>query len=284
MLILGKISRFSLFTLSVPYFIVRRAFFLSCLKRADLWVKSPFKYLFSPVKLPDGNLVFWSWEEDAFWLRDMIKEIYEDHAYEHFFGAEKGEVVIDVGANIGIFTLKSSKKVGEKGKVVAFEPKKRNYDLLSRNIRINKCQNVLPLNIAVSDSNCNGTLYVKSVSLHNTLLEQTDFETDTIKTETVKVRKLSSVLKNLNIKHVDFLKIDAEGCELSVLKGLEEFLLRKQIKKISVAAYHSAKQLDIISEYLNKWGYFVLNLQSNGLAGFQRTHVFAVSQQAHLSV
>ena len=280
MLLLGKISSFSLYTLSVPYFVVRKAFFLFCRKRADLWIKLPFRSLFSPVKLPDGNLIFWSWEEDAFWLRDMIKEIYEEKAYEHFFQAEKGEVVVDVGANIGVFTLNAARKVGTEGCVISFEPKNRNYELLSRNIRLNRYCNVLPLNMALSDFDGEGTLYVKSVSLHNTLLAKTDLETKTVKTETVKVNKLASILKKLNVKHVDLLKIDAEGSELEVLKGAKELLLDYKIRKLSVATYHSKDQSDIISKYLQSFGYHIYSIQNVGLASFQRTHVFGIAPQA----
>lgn len=265
-------------TFWLPYLVIRKVFSLVFGKSKHVWMNSPLKYLVNPVKLPDGNKILWSWEEEVFWFRDMTKEIYEEQAYEHLFHAEDGEVVVDVGANIGLFTLKASKEVGIKGKVVAFEPKKRNYELLCRNIRINKCQNVLAINIALSDFNGRGTLYIKDVSLQNTLLPQTNSDTRTIATSVVEVRNLSSILRKLNITSVDMLKIDAEGCEFEVLKGAEDFLSYQKIRKISVAAYHSKEELKIISEYLQKFGYEVSSVRNVGLANFQRVHAFGVAK------
>lgn len=209
----------------------------------------------------------------------MIKEIYEEQAYEHFFQAEDGEVIVDVGANIGLFTLKASKEVGDNGKVITFEPKKRNYDLLFRNIRINKCRNVIAINSALSDFNGKAPLYIKDVGLQNTLLPQIKLQSSTIGTEVVDVRTLSSVLKELNINYVDMLKIDAEGCELEVLKGSEEFLSNQMIKKISVAAYHSESELEIITKYLQQFGYSIRSHRNIGLADFQRVHAYGLSKQ-----
>ena len=215
-----------------------------------------------------------TWEEDAFWLRDMIKEIHEEKAYEHFFQAKKDDVIVDVGANIGIFTLKVSKIVGERGKVIAFEPQRNNYKLLIRNLGINKCKNVVPINQALCDFNGKATFYVKSVSLHNTLQPQANSETPTTSINIIGVRKLSSVLDNLNIDHVSFLKIDAEGSELEVLKGAEELLLTHQVRNIAVATYHSTEETQMIMEYLQKFGYAVHLNKNIGLANFQRIHVF----------
>lgn len=263
-------------TFRLPYFAIRKVFSLTFGKKKYFWMNSPLKYIVSPVKLPDGNKIFWSWEEDVFWLRDMIKEIYEEQTYEHFFKAKHGEVIVDVGANIGLFTLKVSKEVGNEGKVITFEPKKRNYDLLSRNLRINKCRNVLALNTALSDFNGKATLYIKDVSLQNTLLPQIKLQSRTIKTALVDVRTLSSVLKELKICYVDILKIDAEGCELEVLRGAEEFLLNHRIGKISVAAYHSENEPKIITDYLHKFGYAVRSHKNVGLGNFQRVHTYGI--------
>jgi FkbM family methyltransferase len=264
-------------TLNLPYSAVRQAFNFASGKRKDLWLKSPLRYLVSPVKLPDGNHVFWSWEEDAFWLKDMIKEIYQEQAYESFFHAEEDDVIVDVGANIGLFTLKASKKVGKKGKVIAFEPGKRNFALLSRNIRINRCQNVIPLHVAVSDYNGKGTLYLKDVCLQNTLSSCVNQETATVGTPVIEVRRLSTVLEKLKIRRVDMLKIDAEGCEFEVLKGSQEFLENHGIRKISIAAYHSQEEPKILKAYLHKFGYHVFFKRNIGLADFKRIHVFGIS-------
>ncbi|MEM3406001.1 MAG: FkbM family methyltransferase [Candidatus Pacearchaeota archaeon] len=55
---------------------------------------------------------------------------------------KKGDIVIDAGAYIGLFTLYASKKVGKNGLVIAYEPDPENYKNLLENIKLNKCKNV----------------------------------------------------------------------------------------------------------------------------------------------
>ncbi|MEM0134360.1 MAG: FkbM family methyltransferase [Thermoplasmatales archaeon] len=61
-----------------------------------------------------------------------------------------GDTVVDVGAGIGEFSVKASKLVGDAGRVIAVEPSPLDYPVLLRNIRINHCKNIIPLNVAVS--------------------------------------------------------------------------------------------------------------------------------------
>lgn len=63
----------------------------------------------------------------------LIDEIYRNQVYDFYWSPRMGNVVIDVGAHIGIFTLKSSKLVGEKGIVIAIEPDPNNYRMLLNN-------------------------------------------------------------------------------------------------------------------------------------------------------
>ena len=215
-----------------------------------------------------------------FWLKELIKEIYYDAVYERIFKVEQGDIVVDVGANVGVFTLKASKTIGQHGKIIAFEPQSRNYEWLCRNLRINGCSNVLPINAAISDRNVTSDFYVKEVPLQNTLLPETTLtiETHTIDTVKVKVRTLSSVLDEVGVNKIDFLKVDAEGVELEVLKGAVDLLRGKKIRKLSVATYHSKDQTNIISCFLRNFGYQLSVFQNEGLANFPLQHLYAVAE------
>lgn len=65
---------------------------------------------------------------------------------------KEGDVFFDVGAHVGIFTILASQLVGKSGKIFAFEPLKRNVDFLSRHVALNKCDNVVIIEVAVSNS------------------------------------------------------------------------------------------------------------------------------------
>lgn len=272
------VSGINRLTLNLPHDFLTHLFASLAGKRSnEMWVRSFFGGLMSPVVLPDGNRMFWSWAMDPFWLKELIKEIYYDEVYERVFQVERGDVVVDVGANVGSFTLKASKEVGQQGRIIAFEPERRNYDWLCRNLRINKCSKVLPVNSAISDFNGTADFYVKEVPLQNTLLPQTtlSIETHTMATVKVKVRMLSSFLGEFGIDKIDFLKVDAEGVELEVLKGSVELLEDKKIRKISLAAYHSRDQVKIISDFLRNLGYQVSVFRNEGLSHFPLQHLYA---------
>ena len=64
---------------------------------------------------------------------------------------KKGDTVIDIGAGIGEFSVLASKLVGERGKVISIEPSPEDFDTLMVNLKTNKCHNVTPLNLAISD-------------------------------------------------------------------------------------------------------------------------------------
>ena len=66
---------------------------------------------------------------------------------------KKGDVVLDIGANIGVYTVLFAEIVGDKGRVYAFEPDPKNFALLKKNIEINKYKNVVLINKAVLNKN-----------------------------------------------------------------------------------------------------------------------------------
>ena len=78
---------------------------------------------------------------------------------------KKGDVVVDVGANIGYYSLIFARAVGDNGKVFAFEPEPTNFDLLKKNLEINGYKNVVAINKAVSNIKGKVKLYVDSENM-----------------------------------------------------------------------------------------------------------------------
>lgn len=124
-----------------------------------------------------------------------------------------GETVVDVGANIGYFTVLFSESVGENGSVYAFEPDPRNFDLLERNVTLRECRNVTTERVAISD--IEGTLEFE-LSDDQFSRSNADGLTDT----GGEVAEVAAVTLDDRIDDtVDLLKVDVVGAELRVLRG-----------------------------------------------------------------
>lgn len=126
-----------------------------------------------------------------------------------------GMVVVDVGANIGYFTVIFAKLAGNAGKVYAFEPDPYNYDLLSRNIKLNNLSNVVLIPRALSDRAGKIKLFLDKTNLGNMSFASQNISDDggEIEVETI---TLDDYLGGQN---ADLIKIDVQGAEGLVLSG-----------------------------------------------------------------
>jgi len=135
-----------------------------------------------------------------------------------------GSTFIDVGANIGDFSLLAASVIGNEGKVLAFEPEAANCQWVKRNIELNGHKNVEVFQLALSDSDGEAPLYLGGrCDYHSLLKDQREREAGAI---TVKTRTLDSLLEERGQFRVDMIKVDVEGAELEVLKGARETLRR----------------------------------------------------------
>jgi len=139
------------------------------------------------------------------------------------------DIVIDIGAHIGLFALFAS-QFCKNGKIFCFEPIKENYEELLKNIEINNIQNIIPFNYAVSSKTEKIKIYLNDdESGHSMFLENSDYiEVDSI--------SIDDIFKNNSIEKCDFLKLDCEGAEYEIIELLSKNYLQK-IKK-SVIEYH----------------------------------------------
>jgi FkbM family methyltransferase len=129
---------------------------------------------------------------------------------------KRGHTVVDVGANIGYYTLIMSRLVGPRGKVVAFEPEPRNFALLKDNIELNGLKNVELVQKAVTDRCAPEKLFLSSDNqgdhrLFHASSERTSCEVDAVSLDSCPLLKDAVV---------DFVKIDTQGAELRVLDGM----------------------------------------------------------------
>lgn len=132
---------------------------------------------------------------------------------------KEGELCIDIGAHCGYYTILFSKMVKEKGLVISFEPDKNNLSFLIRNVKYNKCNNVKIYPYAVSDNDSFAILSEdKKTGLDSYIIEKTKSNSKYTKIRTIKLDSL-----NLD-KPICLLKIDVQGNEVKVFKGMAESL------------------------------------------------------------
>jgi FkbM family methyltransferase len=130
----------------------------------------------------------------------------------------RGQVVIDVGANQGIYTLLFSRLVGPEGRVFALEPAPAMFAALDENCRINAADNVTRLPAAAGATRARGLLRLARFNAgDNRLAESSD------RSVAVEVVPLDQILP---IGQVDFVKIDVQGRELGVVNGMQAILAR----------------------------------------------------------
>jgi len=134
-----------------------------------------------------------SWDEQTVEMyKKFHKEIWEDQEYfRHGLNIKEGDVVVDCGASIGIFSLLAASKKAKK--IISFEFDPSVYEYLVKNSK--KIKKIVPVNALVNNRD------IKYLS-DNTPKEQVD---------------LAKILKKYELKNIDFLKLDVEGFEFAFI-------------------------------------------------------------------
>lgn len=134
-----------------------------------------------------------------------------------------GGTFLDVGANIGYFTLLASRWVGPSGTVVAFEPVSTTHERLRRNLALNPTANVLAVRAGASSAPGTAAIALEDDAGHSHLLAG---ETSVGRQETITLTTVDAFVTSMGLKRVDVIKIDTEGADFEVLRGAEATLRR----------------------------------------------------------
>lgn len=168
----------------------------------------------------------------------IIGEIYVSHIYTRRYTLRPGDVVLDLGAHVGAFTIYAAKQVGPAGRVIAFEPYSRNFRLLEENIRLNGLSNVIALNRGAWDRAGELDLVLSELSGSHSMHASSSVAPRSGGIERVHVDTVDHSLAELMVETAQFVKMDIEGAELEVLRGMEH-LLRSNPPSFAIAAYHT---------------------------------------------
>lgn len=188
-------------------------------------------------------------EHDDGWSPTIVMDIFIKDEYGKI---EKNTSIIDVGANIGAFSLLCSYNLN--CRCYAFQPDSVNYDILLKNIEENDLTGkIIPQRAALSSVNGQMKLY-KSISMSHSLNTVSD------NFELVDSVTLEEVLSRNNLEYVDYLKMDCEGGEYDILYNSDPALFKK-IKNI-LLEYHyldNEKQNGkYLIDFIKSMGYFVV--------------------------
>jgi FkbM family methyltransferase len=149
-----------------------------------------------------------------------VTRIYEPEVPRYLQAhVRSGDLAVDVGANIGYFTLLFARLVGPEGRVIAFEPNADNVRLLRQNVDANAYTNVEIHSQAVADSSGRSFLYLSPDNPGDHRLVKSDSRSAV----PVNVVALDDALPELCGK-LDWLKVDVQGAELAALRGMRSLI------------------------------------------------------------
>lgn len=139
-------------------------------------------------------------------------------AFQHRFAetVQEGDIVFDIGAHVGYYTLLAARRVGPGGYVYAFEPLPRNSAFLDRHIQINHLSNVTSYQVAVSDQSGSAHFGGGQSSSTGRITSNGELE--------VRAATLDDMLDSGEVTPPSVMKIDVEGAEAAVLRGGQRLL------------------------------------------------------------
>ncbi len=167
-----------------------------------------------------------------------------------------GEVVYDLGANVGYYTLLAAVLLGPQGKVFAFEPLPRNLEYLRRHLSLNRIENAVVIEAAVADRSGTVRFEEDASTSKGRIGEQGGLE--------VRAIALDDWIDEGKLPPPALLKIDIEGAELQALQGA-----RKALAKTHPAIFlstHSGKVHKDCVAFLEALGYRVFPIDGRELA------------------
>jgi len=196
-------------------------------------------------------------------------EVKIDRLFDKY--VKPGSTVVDIGANIGLHTLRSALLTGEKGKVIAIEPSTWAINKLRQNLELNpELKRIIEIR-----HHALGEKVERSITLGFQSSYRLNGKNE-IYSEAVDVLTLDSIADQNSLKHVAFMKIDVDGHELHILRGAMHLLsISKPVLVVEFTPSYSASYLDELTA-------IETYLQSLGYSAFTDDELFVPSLTQHL--
>jgi len=207
------------------------------------------------IRILSGELRGWRWiagsSTNGCWLGTYERQV------QRLFREQlrPGAVALDVGANVGFFTLLASKLTGSSGRVYAFEPLPRNLGYLDRHVRLNDAANVTIEALAIAAASGEATFRTAAHASMGGLRDGGDLR--------VATASLDDLIASGRVPRPDFIKMDIEGAEGDALRGAGALLAGGALT--IVLSTHGWQQHEICWAILKDAG-FHLELLRDGTA------------------
>lgn len=241
-----------------PYVVKSNHSFNNKLRILLTWIRVNFKFLFLSklFKLKRERIL--GYKINAFdygTIRFLFGEIFYKNEYL-FNSKNKKPIIFDCGANIGFATI-FFKWLYPESEIYAFEPDKKTFEILKKNVSQNKLENVHLFNSAISDKNGKIVFFVDTKNPGSLVMstKQERMPKDKI---TVDCLSLSSFIKNKGLSKIDYVKMDIEGSENEVIQDLDKNNQLKNIAKFSIEYHHK------ISGHKSQLSKFLQLFENNG--------------------
>jgi FkbM family methyltransferase len=165
-----------------------------------------------------------------------VVDVTREGEYFKHFGIFPGDIVVDIGANIGSFSVYAA-WLQPTARVLAAEPLRANYDLLAENIRLNGLANVEALRCGVMGKSGTITIYHGTDAAEGSSSVVASGAVDASRAEVVPCMAFAELLDK--VPRVDFLKVDCEGAEFDFIPDAPSATLRK-VRKLALE-YHDVR-------------------------------------------
>ena len=201
------------------------------------------------VRIMQGHLKGKKWIKgsgvNGYWLGTY--ELAQQKIFQKYM--KEGNVVFDIGAHVGFYTLLANQLVGKKGKVFSFEPNPRNIIFFKKHMELNRCDTVTLFQKAVTEKSGRAAFDGSSGSATGFVVGVKDNASGQkeriIKIETVAIDDL---VFNKVIPSPDFIKIDVEGSEMAVLRGAKR-TLQEFSPRVFISSDQDARDFLILLGY-----------------------------------
>ena len=207
----------------------------------------------------DGQFPFYVHKEGDNHVSKTLREqgIWEAYETQLFTAClQDGAKVLDVGANIGYYSVLASLFLGDTGQVLAYEPNPENFTVLKKNIAINNCANIQAFQLALSNIDEEGFLYLSADNFGDHQIYDNNQDRNK--------QQISLVNGDIHAKHflhkVDLIKIDTQGAEWQVLQGINQ-LIKNSLPQLQMIIEFSPNSLRLAGSEPNELLQYIFDLK-----------------------
>ncbi|OLB89981.1 MAG: hypothetical protein AUH25_05755 [Thaumarchaeota archaeon 13_1_40CM_38_12] len=247
-------DKICLMTAKVTFIFIRKAirYLIGTSKRDKIFVKRYITFVTvlrlikkSPITVKNEDGIFLCRTDETDLI--MISDEHERFLKEKYH-LKENDIVFDIGAHIGKYAIRAAKAVGKGGKVFAVEIEPTTYNILCKNISLNKFDDIIkPLKIAISDRNGTIDFYINKGrsevnSIHDKWGEKIQVHTTTI----------DELIDSNNLEKVTLIQMDIQGAEYEAILGAKK-TIKKGVVETFIIETHTERNFELIPPLLKPY-------------------------------